>query len=64
MHKKYPSQEVDPKIHLDFKALSHDLKNLLAKQSLIVSNAGKHWDTPAFINHVIQTIENSVTRMT
>jgi putative PEP-CTERM system histidine kinase len=42
----------------------HDLKNILAQQSLIVTNAKKHRDNPAFIDDVINTIENSVTRMT
>ncbi len=42
----------------------HDLKNILAQQSLIVTNAKKHRQNPAFIDDVIHTIENSVTRMT
>lgn len=42
----------------------HDLKNILAQQSLIVSNAEKHRDKPAFIDDVITTIRNSVDRMT
>ena len=42
----------------------HDLKNILAQQSLIVTNAKKHRLNPAFIDDVIHTIENSVTRMT
>ena len=42
----------------------HDLKNILAQQSLIVSNAEKHKHKPAFVDDVILTIENSVTRMT
>ncbi len=41
----------------------HDLKNVLAQQSLIVSNAQKHRDNPQFIDDVITTIENSVERM-
>ena len=41
----------------------HDLKNILAQQSLIVSNAAKHRDNPAFIDDMIATVENSVTRM-
>lgn len=41
----------------------HDLKNILAQQSLIVSNAQKHKDNPKFIDDVITTIENSVDRM-
>lgn len=42
----------------------HDLKNILAQQSLIVSNAGKHRQNPAFIDDVIATVGNSVERMT
>lgn len=41
----------------------HDLKNLIAQQSLVVKNAEKHKDNPAFIEDAIQTINNSVTRM-
>ncbi len=41
----------------------HDLKNILAQQSLIVSNADRHKDNPAFVDDVIATVENSVTRM-
>jgi putative PEP-CTERM system histidine kinase len=42
----------------------HDLKNILAQQSLIVSNAEKHKDNPAFIEDVVETLHNSVQRMT
>jgi putative PEP-CTERM system histidine kinase len=42
----------------------HDLKNILAQQSLIVSNAEKHRDNPAFIDDVLATVSNSVARMT
>jgi len=41
----------------------HDLKNILAQQSLIVSNAEKHKSNPAFIDDVLGTVENSVERM-
>jgi putative PEP-CTERM system histidine kinase len=41
----------------------HDLKNILAQQSLIVSNAAKHRDNPAFVDDMISTVANSVTRM-
>lgn len=41
----------------------HDLKNLIAQQSLVVKNAEKHKDNPAFIEDAIQTINNSVSRM-
>ncbi|MCP4275881.1 MAG: PEP-CTERM system histidine kinase PrsK [Gammaproteobacteria bacterium] len=42
----------------------HDLKNILAQQSLIVSNAERHKHNPEFIDDVISTIDNSVSRMT
>ena len=42
----------------------HDLKNILAQQALIVSNAEKHKSNPAFVDDVIDTIRNSVERMT
>ncbi len=42
----------------------HDLKNILAQQSLIVSNAEKHKHNPAFVDDVIATVRNSVDRMT
>ncbi|MDO8860438.1 PEP-CTERM system histidine kinase PrsK [Haliea sp. E1-2-M8] len=41
----------------------HDLKNILAQQSLIVSNAARHRNNPAFIDDMINTVENSVARM-
>lgn len=41
----------------------HDLKNLIAQQSLVVKNAEKHKDNPAFIEDAIGTIHNSVSRM-
>jgi putative PEP-CTERM system histidine kinase len=41
----------------------HDLKNILAQQSLIVSNAAKHRDNPAFVADMISTVKNSVARM-
>ena len=42
----------------------HDLKNILAQQSLIMSNAEKHRDKPAFVDDVLRTVGNSVERMT
>ncbi|MFT7288053.1 MAG: putative PEP-CTERM system histidine kinase, partial [Halieaceae bacterium] len=41
----------------------HDLKNILAQQSLMIANARKHRDNPAFIDDMISTVENSVERM-
>lgn len=43
--------------------IMHDLKNLIAQQSLVVKNAAKHKDNPAFIEDAINTIDNSVKRM-
>ena len=42
----------------------HDLKNILAQQALIVSNAEKHKRNPEFVDDMIMTVENSVNRMT
>ncbi|KXX63349.1 XrtA/PEP-CTERM system histidine kinase PrsK [Marichromatium gracile] len=44
--------------------VAHDLKNLLAQQSLLVSNAERHRDNPAFFDDVIRTVRSSVERMT
>ncbi|WOJ95069.1 PEP-CTERM system histidine kinase PrsK [Congregibacter variabilis] len=41
----------------------HDLKNILAQQSLILSNARKHRNNPAFVDDMISTVDNSVQRM-
>src|SRR5699024_4346285 len=43
--------------------IMHDLKNLIAQQALVVDNAARHKDNPAFIEDAIKTIENSVSRM-
>jgi len=43
--------------------IMHDLKNLIAQQSLVVKNAAKHKDNPAFVEDAINTIDNSVKRM-
>lgn len=43
--------------------IMHDLKNLIAQQALVVKNASKHKDNPAFIEDMIRTIDNSVQRM-
>ncbi len=51
----------------DFNRLStymvHDLKNMIAQLSLIVSNAAKHKNNPLFVDDVISTVENSVEKM-
>jgi putative PEP-CTERM system histidine kinase len=41
----------------------HDLKNLIAQQSLMVKNAAKHKGNPEFFEDAMATIENSVARM-
>lgn len=43
--------------------IMHDLKNLIAQQALVVRNAAKHRDNPDFFEDAIQTIDNSVNRM-
>ncbi|MEM7278758.1 MAG: XrtA/PEP-CTERM system histidine kinase PrsK [Pseudomonadota bacterium] len=43
--------------------IMHDISNLIAQQSMVVSNAQKHKNNPAFIEDAIKTIENSVDRM-
>lgn len=43
--------------------IMHDLKNLIAQQALVVDNAAKHKDNPAFVEDAIHTIDNSVGRM-
>ncbi|MBL1275189.1 MAG: PEP-CTERM system histidine kinase PrsK [Ectothiorhodospiraceae bacterium] len=42
----------------------HDLKNLVAQLSLIVSNAERHKDNPAFIDDAFSTVDNTVRKMT
>lgn len=43
--------------------LMHDLKNLIAQQSLVVENAQKHKSNPEFVDDVISTVQNSVGRL-
>lgn len=43
--------------------IMHDLKNLIAQQALVVENANKHKENPAFVEDAIRTISNSVDRM-
>ena len=43
--------------------IMHDLKNLIAQQALVVANANKHKENPAFVEDAIRTIANSVDRM-
>nr|AEQ20441.1 putative PEP-CTERM system histidine kinase [uncultured bacterium CSL132] len=41
----------------------HDLKNLIAQLSLLLSNADKHKDNPEFQEDMVQTIANSRDKM-
>lgn len=41
----------------------HDLKNILAQLSLMVANAQKHKHNPEFIDDMVSTVSNTVTRM-
>jgi putative PEP-CTERM system histidine kinase len=44
--------------------LMHDLKNSVAQLSLLVANAGRHKRNPEFIDDAIETIANTVERIT
>lgn len=41
----------------------HDLKNLVAQLSLVVSNAQKHKHNPEFMEDAIHTVDHSVSKM-
>ncbi|UCC56396.1 MAG: PEP-CTERM system histidine kinase PrsK [Gammaproteobacteria bacterium] len=41
----------------------HDLKNLIAQLSLVVTNAAKHRNNPQFMEDAINTVDNSVQKM-
>jgi putative PEP-CTERM system histidine kinase len=41
----------------------HDLKNLIAQLSLLLSNAAKHRDNPEFQADMIDTVDNAVDKM-
>jgi putative PEP-CTERM system histidine kinase len=41
----------------------HDVKNLVAQLSLLVTNATRHKHNPLFIEDMIRTVDNSVGRM-
>ncbi|MGB1110967.1 MAG: XrtA/PEP-CTERM system histidine kinase PrsK, partial [Gammaproteobacteria bacterium] len=43
--------------------LVHDLKNMAGQLSLIVKNAERHRDNPAFVDDVLVTVENSANKM-
>lgn len=41
----------------------HDLKNIVAQLSLVVTNAAKHKHNPAFMDDAISTVQNASQRM-
>ena len=41
----------------------HDLKNLIAQLSLVVTNAARHKGNPQFMEDAITTVDNSVNKM-
>jgi putative PEP-CTERM system histidine kinase len=41
----------------------HDLKNLVAQLSLVVSNARRHMHSPGFIEDAIETVDNAAQKM-
>jgi len=41
----------------------HDLKNLVAQLSLVVSNARRHMHSPGFIEDAIETVDNATQKM-
>ncbi|HKJ08459.1 MAG TPA: XrtA/PEP-CTERM system histidine kinase PrsK [Gammaproteobacteria bacterium] len=41
----------------------HDLKNLIAQLSLVVTNASRHKHNPQFMEDAISTVDNSVAKM-
>jgi len=41
----------------------HDLKNLIAQLSLVVTNAARHKNNPQFMDDAIRTVDNSVQKM-
>ncbi len=43
--------------------IMHDLKNVIAQQSLVVRNAARYRNDPAFIDDALDTVANSVERM-
>jgi putative PEP-CTERM system histidine kinase len=43
--------------------IMHDIKNLVAQLSLVVSNADRHRDNPEFVSDMVDTVNNSVARM-
>ncbi len=43
--------------------LIHDLKNVVAQLSLVVSNAAKHRENPAFVDDAFKTVEHAASKM-
>ncbi len=41
----------------------HDLKNITAQLSLVVANAARHKNNPAFVDDALRTVENATTKM-
>jgi signal transduction histidine kinase len=41
----------------------HDLKNLIAQLSLLVSNATRHRNNPEFLDDAVETIDHSIDKM-
>lgn len=41
----------------------HDLKNITAQLSLLVTNAARHKSNPAFVEDAIRTVENATVKM-
>ena len=44
--------------------MMHDLKNLAAQQSLLLQNADRHRNNPAFIDDMLTTVASTVSRTT
>jgi putative PEP-CTERM system histidine kinase len=43
--------------------IMHDLRNVMAQQSLIIDNAAKHKNNPEFIDDAIETLNGGIQRM-
>lgn len=43
--------------------LMHDLKNIIAQQTMVVENAHKHKGNPEFVEDAIETVKSGVKRM-
>lgn len=46
-----------------FAFVIHDIKNVAGQLSLVLANAEKHWDNPAFQKDAMGTVRNSVDKM-